>query len=77
MDQRFKKINMDDVRNIIAQKGFYYLPLSRIYDNFKVCKYIIITLYKSTSTVFLPTKSIPEMHCCKKRILPTVSQRRW
>lgn len=43
MDQRFKKINMDDLRNIIDRKGFYYLPLSRDYDEFKGCKYIIVT----------------------------------
>ena len=43
MDQRFKKINMDDLRNIIDRKGFYYLPLSRVYDEFKGCKYIIVT----------------------------------
>lgn len=42
MDQRFRKINMDDVRNIIDRKGFYYLPLSRVYDEFKGCKYIIV-----------------------------------
>lgn len=34
---------MDDVRNIIAKKRFYYLPLSRIYDNFKGSQYIIVT----------------------------------
>lgn len=37
MDQRFRKINMEDVRNIIDQKGFYYLPLSRVYDEFYRC----------------------------------------
>lgn len=43
MDQRFKKINMDEVRDIIDRKGFYYLPLSRVYDLFKGCRYIIVT----------------------------------
>lgn len=34
---------MDDVRNIINRKGFYHLPLSRVYDTFSGCRYIIVT----------------------------------
>lgn len=43
MDRRFKKIEMSNVREIIAKRGFYYLPLSRVYDTFDGCKYIIVT----------------------------------
>lgn len=43
MDRRFKKIEMTDVKEIIAKRGFYYLPLSRVYDTFNGCRYIIVT----------------------------------
>ena len=43
MDRKFKRINMDDVKSIINQKGFYYFPLERVYDNFEGGKYIIVT----------------------------------
>lgn len=43
MDQRYKRIDMDDIRSIVLQKGFYYLPLDRVYDQFNGCEYIIVT----------------------------------
>lgn len=43
MDRRFKKIEMSNVREIIAKRGFYYLPLCAVYNTFKGCKYIIVT----------------------------------
>lgn len=43
MDRRFKKIEMSNVRDIIAKRGFYYLPLCAVYNTFKGCKYIIVT----------------------------------
>ena len=43
MDRRFKKIEISNVRAIIAKRGFYYLPLCRVYDTFDGCKYIIVT----------------------------------
>ena len=43
MDRRFKKIEMSDVKEIVAKKGFYYLPLCRVYDAFCGCRYIIVT----------------------------------
>lgn len=43
MDRRFKKIEMTDVKEVIAKRGFYYLPLSRVYDTFSGCRYIIVT----------------------------------
>lgn len=43
MNLKFKKIKMSEVREIIAKRGFYYLPLHKIYDAFNGCKYIIVT----------------------------------
>lgn len=43
MDRKFKRINMDDVKSIINQKGFYYFSLERVYDIFEGSKYIIVT----------------------------------
>ena len=43
MDQRYKKIEMSDIKEIIIKRGFYYLPLCRFYDTFSGCRYIIVT----------------------------------
>lgn len=34
---------MYNVREIIAKRGFYYLSLCAVYNNFNGCKYIIVT----------------------------------
>lgn len=43
MDKRFKRINLEEVKRIVHENGFYYLPLERVYDFFCGCKYIIVT----------------------------------
>lgn len=42
MDKRFKRINLEEVKRIVHENGFYYLPLERVYDFFCGYKYIIV-----------------------------------